>query len=388
MKHTLLKPQIIISSYDDIDNPYYGGGGAVAIHEIARRLCADYRVTVLTGMFPGAADSTVRNGVKYKRISTSGLGARIGHLAFTAQLPYYAKTLHYDIWIDSFTPPFSVSTLPLISTKPVIGLVHMLASEDMERKYKLPFGAIERAGIKWYRSFIVLSPAIKKKIQTINPQAQITMIPNGVALPKVSKKMLPPKHILYMGRIEMNQKGLDLLLNSYAKIASKISHPLVIAGAGGPTEMLQLKKLISTLDLTNRVKLVGRVTGEYKERLIRNSLCVVCPSRFETFPLIALETMSYKKCLVSFDIEGLAWIPRDHSIKIRPFQVNALANKLLHLSQKPSRAEAIGERSYAVASKYDWDASAKKFADCVAETLKSPATVPARIWQFGAQPKS
>jgi len=41
--------KIIISNYDSVKNPYYGGGGATAIHEIASRLTKKFEVTVLTG---------------------------------------------------------------------------------------------------------------------------------------------------------------------------------------------------------------------------------------------------------------------------------------------------------------------------------------------------
>lgn len=377
------KQHIIISTYDDIDNPHYGGGGAIAVHEVARRLSSDYRVTVLSGMFPGASARLIRDGVTYIHIGTTGLGSKLGQMAFSAILPYYARQMKYDLWIESFTPPFSTSTLPLVCHKPVIGLVHMLAAQDMERKYKLPFRLIENAGLKWYRSFIVLNMSMKKKVLAANPNAQVTVIPNGVTMPH-EKVQLEGKYFLFMGRIEMNQKGLDLLLNSYAAVNHKLNHPLIIAGTGNENELKHLKHHIHRLNLENHVKLVGRVTGAAKEDLFRKCLAVVCPSRFETFPLIALETMSYKKCLVGFDIEGLNWIPDSCRAKVPQFSVEGLSKKLVQLSSAPDQATAIGERSFEFVKQYDWTTATKQYKEFIAETLRQARAV-SPVWQFGAR---
>lgn len=362
------KKHIIFSTYDDLENPYYAGGGARAVHEVARRLVSDFKVTVLTGTFPGAAEEFTRDGVTYMRVGSAGLGPKLGQMAFSAVLPYYAKQLKYDVWIESFTPPFSTSTLPLVSDKPVIGLVHMLSGEDMERKYKLPFGLIENAGLKWYRSLIVLNPALKKKIMRSNPNAQIAVIPNGVTKPHTTSAN-GTEHFLFMGRIEINQKGIDLLLKSFSAIRDKVNHQLVIAGGGNKQELKSLRKQILDLNLATSVRVVGRVTGAQKDDLFRKSLAVICPSRFETFPLIALETMSYKKCLVGFDIEGLGWIPDDCRAKVSSFNVEELSATLLELSNHPKIAKAIGARSYELVKDYDWDTSAEKYKEFILEIL-------------------
>lgn len=371
------KPHIIISSYDDVDNPYYGGGGAMAVHEVARRLTGDFRITVLTGTFPGAREELTRDGVQYMRVGSAGLGAKLGQMAFSAVLPYYAKQLSYDAWIESFTPPFSTSTLPLISDKPVIGLVHMLAAEDMQRKYKLPFGLVQNASLKWYRSLIVLNADLKNKILRINPNAHVRIIPNGVTKPPLGTGA-SAEHFLFMGRIEMNQKGVDLMLKSYAAAKDVVRHPLVIAGGGIKNEITALVKQINKLDLADRVKLVGRATGTKKDELFRKSVAVLCPSRFETFPLVALEAMAYKKCLVGFDIDGLAWIPDNCRIKVSKFNVNELATAMAELSIHPRIAHTIGKRSYDLIKDYNWETSVSKYKETIITAIEDArASVPA-----------
>ena len=128
------KPKIIISSYDDLKNPYYAGGGAVVVHEVFKRLKESYKVKVITGKYPGSIDEIV-DGVVYERIGTNFFGPRLGQLIFQVILPFYALTEKFDLWVESFTPPFSTAFLPLFSKKPVVGLVHMLSAQDMQMSW-------------------------------------------------------------------------------------------------------------------------------------------------------------------------------------------------------------------------------------------------------------
>ena len=43
-----MKRRIIFSNYDDPKNPFYGGGGARAIHEVAKRLAVRHDVKIIT----------------------------------------------------------------------------------------------------------------------------------------------------------------------------------------------------------------------------------------------------------------------------------------------------------------------------------------------------
>ena len=110
------KKKIIFSTYDDVDNPYYGGGGAHAISEIAKRLASFFDVTIITANYPGGKNIR-KDGIRYKRIGPSFVDPRTGQLIFSLLLPWYARHEEYDIWFESFTPPFSTSFVPLFTKK-------------------------------------------------------------------------------------------------------------------------------------------------------------------------------------------------------------------------------------------------------------------------------
>ncbi|KKQ97462.1 MAG: hypothetical protein UT24_C0008G0028 [Candidatus Woesebacteria bacterium GW2011_GWB1_39_12] len=352
--------KIVFSNYDDVNNPYYGGGGAYAIHEVAKRLAKRHKVTVVTGNYPNAKTQFI-DSVEYRRIGLSFLEPKLSQLIFHLLLPYYFRKSSFDVWIESFTPPFSTSFLPFFGRGRVIGLAHMLAGEDMKRKYKLPFDLIEKFGLKLYREFIVLNKKTEEKIRGIDRTAKIAIIPNGINVPKIAKTR--SKHILFIGRIEINQKGLDLLLKAYEKLGESFDIPLLIAGSGTKSEENKLQRMIRDLGIQKKIKLVGRIEGREKERAFREAYCVVIPSRYETFSLVSLEAASYRLPIVSFDIEGLGWLKEGCAIKIPHFNVDKFSKTLFVLTSDFRLREKVGKKARNLARTFSWDDIAEKYEE-------------------------
>lgn len=365
-----LKKKIIISIYDDLKNPYYGGGGAVAVHEVAKRLSHYYEVTVLTGAYRGCRNEVI-DEVIYRRIGFSFLGPKSGQALFQMMLPYYVLTSSYDLWMESFTPPFSTACLQLFTKKPVIALTHMLSGEDMLRKYKLPFFLIEKLGLKTYKHFIVLTKQLRDKIMSENSTARITIIPNGVTKQKRIVNY-HKKHILYLGRLEIDQKGLDLLLASYAQIKTHQLPELIIAGSAAASEKKRLESMIDELGLTKKVRCIGRVNDKQKAQLFANAYFTVIPSRFESFGIVALESFCYGAPVITFDITSLRWIPDSCSLKVQPFSVHALRNAITRLITQPYLRAEMGEKAKRYAASYSWASIAKQYKSYVSSLLSSP----------------
>jgi len=103
--------------------------------------------------------------------------------------------------------------------------------------------------------------------------------------------------LLAAGRL-INQKGFDLLLPAFAKVA--VSHPdwsLDIFGEGAMRR--RLEQLVVDLDLSSQVHIHGS-TARLGDRMAEASVLVLS-SRFEGFPLILLEAMGAGLSVVSFD---------------------------------------------------------------------------------------
>jgi glycosyltransferase involved in cell wall biosynthesis len=99
-------------------------------------------------------------------------------------------------------------------------------------------------GLRFYSRFVVLTDYFVTKIKKYSPHATFAVIPNGVDLHPYSEEN--EGYILALGRIEVDQKGLDLLIDAYSKLAHKELVPLVIAGGGTEREVRNTGRSISS----------------------------------------------------------------------------------------------------------------------------------------------
>lgn len=354
--------RLVFSNYDAPGNPYYGGGGAAAIHEVARRLTAEHQVQVLVGRY--AADQpTVQDGVAYRPIGPVA-GPKLGQLLFHFSLPLRARRGRFDLWCESLTPPFSTACLQRFTPRPVVALTQVLAGQAMRQKYGLPFDRLERWGLRTYRHAIATSAYLRGRLLAANPDLNVVVIPNGVSgeLLRLESERAE-RHLLFLGRLDIEQKGLDLLVEALAEVAVALPWPVVLAGAGPPAEEARLRALLAQRGLSGRVRMTGRVAGEVKHRLLSEAAALLLPSRFEASPLVLLEAFCYRLPVVLFAIPELAEVPDSCCVKVPPLDPHAFGAALRALAGDPARRRALGEAAKAYARGFDWDVLAQRYAD-------------------------
>ncbi len=355
-----MKPIIVFSNYDDLNNPDYYGGGARAIHQVAKRLTSTYQVKVIVGKYPQARDKKIDN-VSYLHIGTYAFGPKIGQIIFQLILPFYAMKLKQDVWIESLTPPISLGFLNFTCPSAVIGLIHLLPGSAMRHKYGIPLDIPEKILLKTYKNFIVLSTYHKEIIRSINKTVNVTLAPNGVEQKKISTSTEKYDHILFLGRIDINQKGIDLLLKSYKQIESQTQYKLVIAGSGTLNERKKITHLIKQLNLSNKVSMVGRVEGGVRDRLIKSAACMVIPSRYETQPLTALESLSAKIPLVTYDIPGFRDIPHSIRYVAKNDTIESLGDAILRATKNNKERQLRTTRGFNYAKKLNWESTVNQY---------------------------
>ena len=178
--------RVVISSFDNPDSRHYAGGGGAVVALMAGWLGEESEVMVVTaGRRSGIA---VRDGVRYRYLPVAWAGPRAGQLLFHALLPFAARRIPHDLWIESFTPPFSTSFVPLFSRAPVVGFAQNLSGLEMSHRYRVPFFLIERLGLRCYRDVVVLNPADGQTVHRASPAATVRVIPNSVDLPELDER--------------------------------------------------------------------------------------------------------------------------------------------------------------------------------------------------------
>ncbi|SDI78984.1 Glycosyltransferase involved in cell wall bisynthesis [Frankineae bacterium MT45] len=331
------------------------GGGSLRNREVNRRLADRHVITVLTTNYVGAVER-VEDGVRYVPIGLP-LGYFPSLMSYFAVLPFAARKYQADLVVEEFAAPLSSILMPLWTRRPTLALVQWLNAREKSRQYKLPFFIFEWLGLRCYDRFVTVSEDMRTKILDSRPKAHVDVIANGVDRDIFASEYATGADVVFMGRLEIAQKGIDLLLEAYALIADRISGRLVIAGVG--PDQGRLQALAQSLSIADRVDFVGRVDGPAKHRLLGEARVVAMPSRFETFGIVAVEALASGTPVISFDIPCLrAVVPSDCGVLVPAFDVERFATELLSLYGDSDRVTAMGARGRHFARQFDWDAIA------------------------------
>ncbi|SED91269.1 glycosyltransferase family 4 protein [Streptomyces sp. TLI_105] len=362
---------VVVSVYDGADAPASRSGGALVAGKVARRLAEDFRVTVVTAGRRGGTED--RDGIRYVRLPVGRAGPRTGRLLFLALLPFAARRIRHDLWLESFTPPFSTSFLPLTTGAPVIGIDQGRHTETPWRRCRVPFLLVERLGLRCYRHIVALNTADGSTIHRLSPRADVQVIPNGVDQRLLDETLLGSgQFILFLGRIDTWVKGLDLLLDAYDRARPPLD--LLLAGSGVPAEERRLAALVAAHapGPEPRIHWVGYAGEERKRQLLRDSAFLVMPSRHETFGLVALEGMSYGKPVLHFDLPALRWMRGSGDVAVPPFDVAAFGARMTELATDAALRRRLGHRAGITAQHYAWDEVTGRYLALAHRLLDSP----------------
>lgn len=348
------------------------GGGSVRTHEVDRRLVANgFRMTVLTTRYPGWSER-VQDGVHYVPIGIGHGRNRLARLlGYVLMLPFEVRRRRgaADLVVEDFFAPFSSMAAPLWTKRPTVGLVQWLHAREKAREYGLPLHWLEQWGVRRYRRMIAVSQGIADRLTAMNPHVRVEVIGNGVDPAAWKPEPKPGQDILCIGRLEFGGKGLDLLLAAWEKCAGRVDGQLLIAGAG-PDEA-KLRAVIEERGLSNRIRLLGWLSGEQKFQAMSDARLVVVPSRQETFGLVAIESLAVGTPVIAFDIPCLREIVPDAAGWLVPaFDVEALAAEITRRYAQDGLME-VGAQGRAFASGFNWDRLAEmqatSFRNAVAE---------------------
>ncbi|MFF8293209.1 glycosyltransferase [Streptomyces sp. NPDC016309] len=365
---TAPRRRVVISTFDYTDNKNYHGGGAVVIDKVARRLSEEFDVLILSAAQHGGTQ--VIDGVRRRYLGVGRAGPRAGQVLFQAALPLMARRIPHDVWLESFSPPFGTSFLPLFTKAPVVGLSHCRSGDLMWRKYRVPAFLVERAGLHLYRHLVVLNEADAADLRRQSPRATVHLIENGVDRRDIAESDFGcGTCIVCLGRIDTEMKGIALLVSAYRQATTDM--PLIIAGQGTPAEERKLVELLATT--TRDVRWVGYADAAGKHRLLTRCAFMVMPSRQETFGLVALEAMSYGKPVVHFDLPSLQWMSGRGDVAVPHFDVKCFADQIDRLASDEPARRALGRRAYVTAQHYSWDEMTDRYLKLV-QQLPVPPT--------------
>ena len=319
-----------------------------------------HEITVLTPTFPGSTPQLTRQGINYER-----LGRKVGrhgsshHLTFLAALPGAVRRFDYDLLVEDLMPPCSATWTPWFARRgrPLVASVQWFFARDYTRRLHLPFHWGEEYGIRMYRHFVVLTNAMKETIESRHSAADCRLVPNGVDDTLFELEPHVGNFALYVGRLEIAAKGLDLLLEALASIPESRRIPLVVAGTGH--HLHEWERLVERSGLHAWIRCVGQVAAPERNRLLRACRFLVMPSRSETFGMTIAEANAAAKPVVIWDAPPMSEVAVPSSSRAPPYDIRAFAAAVMALSEaSDEHVRNLGLEARAWARRYDWNTAA------------------------------
>lgn len=155
--------------------------------------------------------------------------------------------------------------------------------------------------------------------------------------------------VLFLSRIHV-KKGLDLLLRAFASIYAPRGARLLVAGAGEPAYVEEVKALAGELGLGDVVHFLGMVRGGDKTSLFECSDVYALTSHQENFGIAVVESLrSGTPTLISPHVEIAQELEEAGAAAVEPLDVNSIASALARLIDNPRQARELGARGRAYA---------------------------------------
>ncbi len=353
------KQKVYHYSYDFVENPWCGGGGAyrnLALHQL---LLNKYDIRFYVGAFPGAK-SGARDGIP---VTILGWGRK-----------YWLSRLTFCI-IATIHSLFSRATLKVIAFSaysPVLGFLlfphrfilefHHILGRESRRKYGVA-GLIpalsEWIALRRGTYFITSADSVAKRISDAGGRA--VAVYNGFDSDLLSQNTQDGHYLLTFGRIDIYMKGLDILLKAFATIAGQFTeYRLVIAGKGQDSDIKRLRAMIAEHPYGGRIDLRLFVSPEDKKTLLTNATLVCIPSRFEGWCIVAIEAAAVSKPVVGTRVTGLSDTVRDGEtgVLVPPENSEELATAVGRLLNDTKLRKRLSQNGYHWAQKFTWEETA------------------------------
>lgn len=128
---------------------------------------------------------------------------------------------------------------------------------------------------------------------------------NGISMPTNFHEQFNSDkiNIVYIGRLEVHVKGLDLMIQAFKALHSELKRKNVVINLYGPDwqgRYAQVESLIEDNGVGDIVKLHHEVTGVEKQNILLDTDIFIQTSRHEGMPMGILEAMGYGvPCLIT-----------------------------------------------------------------------------------------
>jgi len=204
---------------------------------------------------------------------------------------------------------------------------------------------------------------------------RVVAIPHGVTVPAAvcssqggagARLAGGDRYVLAVGTVEP-RKDLPTLVAAFDALAADDPHlRLVIAGADG-WGASALAEAIAASRHGDRVVRLGWVDDGDRAALLREAAVFAYPSLYEGFGLPPVEAMAAGVPVVTTRAGSLPEVCGDGAVLVPPRDAEALAGAIGRVLADPAERASLVERGHRVAASYDWDVTAARFSQLLAQ---------------------
>jgi glycogen synthase len=363
--------------------PFVIGGIAAHVDGLARAMVRDgHEVVVCTLQrhepgTPPVADDEVVDGVRVLRANTDlpwlpdgDLVARMASanhqlVGATARLgSWRPDVIHAHDWLVAWAG----DTLKTLWGVPLVATIH--ATERGRHGGHIPPGMPAAINaVEWWLTYQAREVIACSKFMVREvvggfelPPDKVHLVPNGVdpALWKTGATPAPREALVVAwGRVQY-EKGFQVLVRAMAELRGRIPGVrCIIAGRGSYLSELQTQ--IDVEGVTDIVDLAGFVPDDVLRATLQRAGCVVIPSLYEPFGIVALEGMAAGAPTVVARTGGLAEIVdgTGAGLLFEPGDHHDLAEQIAGVLTDTKAAGAMTKRAAdLIDTTYTWDAIA------------------------------
>lgn len=191
----------------------------------------------------------------------------------------------------------------------------------------------------------------------------VHLVPNGVAVEEwtpVDEPVHRQPLVLAWGRVQY-EKGFQVLAQAIARLRGVVPDITSVIAGRGPY-LPELQSQVDIEGVHDLVHLAGFVSDDELRSLLRRAGCVVIPSLYEPFGIVALESMAAGAPTVVARTGGLAEIMEGTGagLLFEPGNAVELADMIAKVLTDPDVAQDLQSHAREVLrSRYSWEAIAQ-----------------------------
>ena len=142
-------------------------------------------------------------------------------------------------------------------------------------------------------------------------------------------------------------------------------------GVRANEEMARLQALRAELGLSDLITFLGAQDQDSLNFYFSAADCLVMPSHYESFGMVALEAMACGAPVIASDVGGLTQLVRhgETGLRVPPRDPEALADAIDYLLSDEPRRRRMGHSAACLAEDYDWSKIVDKLASVYQELL-------------------